>query len=122
MQAGVPVIRIGLQADDGLDEEHILAGCWHPALGQLVRSQLYADLLYRFIPPGQSVTVNCHPARLSDVVGMKRSNLLSQAGRGAQMQVVPDAALKKEEIAVNTHNSTTIYSIITDLHYSIHEV
>jgi histone acetyltransferase (RNA polymerase elongator complex component) len=122
MQAGVPVIRIGLQAEDGLDEEHILAGCWHPALGQLVRSQLYADLLCRFVPPGQSVTVCCHPARLSDVVGMKRSNLLSQAGRGVQMQVVPDAALKKEEIAVTTHDARTIYSIITDLHYSIHEV
>jgi histone acetyltransferase (RNA polymerase elongator complex component) len=122
MQAAVPVIRIGLQADDGLDEEHILAGCWHPALGQLVRSQLYADLLCRFVPPGQNVTVRCHPARVSDVVGMKRSNLLSQAGRGVQMQVAPDATLKKEEIAVNTHDAHTIYSIITDLHYSIHEV
>jgi histone acetyltransferase (RNA polymerase elongator complex component) len=32
MRAGVDVIRIGLQADEGLNEESVLAGCWHPSL------------------------------------------------------------------------------------------
>lgn len=122
MQAGIPVIRIGLQADQGLDAEHVLAGCWHPALGQLVRSGLYADLLCRFVLPGQHVTVYCHPSRLADVVGMKRSNLQSQAGRGVRMQVVPDADLKREELKVVTEDSSSIYSIVNDIHYSIHEV
>ena len=122
MQADIPVIRIGLQADCGLDAESILAGCWHPALGQLVRSQLYADLVCRYVSPGRRVTVYCHPARLSDVVGVRRINLLNQAGRGVQMQVVPDVALKKEELKVETEEISTIYSIIKDLHYSIHEV
>ncbi len=122
MQAGVPVIRIGLQAEKGLDAEHILAGCWHPALGQLVRSQMYSDLLCRFVPVGRSVTVSCHPARLSDLVGMKRSNLLIQAGRGVKMKVVTEAALQKEEIKIKTEDTTTIYSIIKDITYSIHEV
>lgn len=121
-QAGVPVIRIGLQADQNLDADHILAGCWHPALGQLVRSGLYADLLCRFVSPGQSVTVYCHPARLSDVVGMKRSSLLSQRERGVRLQVIPDMSIKKEELKIATENAHTIYSIIRDLHYSIHEV
>ncbi len=122
MQADVPVIRIGLQADYGLDAEHVLAGCWHPALGQLVRSQLYADLMCRFVPSGHCVTVYCHPARLSDVVGMKRSNLLSQAARGVQIQVVPDATLKREDLKVKTEDTSSIYSIINDITYSIHEV
>ena len=51
MQDGIPVIRIGLQADQGLDTDHLLAGCWHPALGQLVRSGLYLDLISRFVQP-----------------------------------------------------------------------
>lgn len=122
MRAGIPVIRIGLQADQGLDTESVLAGCRHPSLGQLVRSQLYADLVCRFVPPGQRVTVYCHPARLSDVVGMKRSNLQRQAERGVQMRVVPDVALKKEELKVEIEEISTIYSIIKDLHYSIDEV
>jgi histone acetyltransferase (RNA polymerase elongator complex component) len=122
MQADIPVIRIGLQADHGLDAESVLAGCWHPALGQLVRSQLYADLVCRFVPPGQRVTVYCHPARLSDVMGVKRSNLQRQAERGVQMQVVPDVVLKREELKVEIEEISTIYSVIKDLHYSIHEV
>ncbi len=122
MQVCVPVIRIGLQADHGLNTESVLAGCWHPALGQLVRSQLYYDLVKRFVSPGQSATVCCHPARQSDVIGMKRSNLRSHAERGVQMQVVPDVALNRDEITIQTENSTVTYSIVSDLHYSIHEV
>lgn len=122
MQAGIPVVRIGLQADHGLDEEHILAGCWHPALGQLVRSQLYDDLLCRVAPSETCVKICCHPARLSDVVGMKQGNLLRQAERGVSIQVVSDAALAREELKVTTDKTTTIYSIIKDCNYSIHEV
>ncbi len=122
MQAGIPVIRIGLQAETGLDAESILAGCWHPALGQLVRSQLYDDLISRSVAPGLSVRVYCHPARLSDVAGVKHGNILSQARREVQMQVVPDAALNKEEITIQTADSSATYSIVSDLHYSIHEV
>jgi len=122
MQAGVPVVRIGLQAEKGLDDKHILAGCWHPALGQLVRSQLYEDLLCRFVPSGQCVTVSCHPARLSDLVGMKRSNILDQARRRVKMKVVTDATLQKEELKVKTEDTAAIYSIINDITYSIHEV
>jgi histone acetyltransferase (RNA polymerase elongator complex component) len=122
MQVGIPVIRIGLQADSGLDAGSVLAGCWHPALGQLVRSRLYADLLTRVVPPGGRVTVYCNPARMSDVVGMKRVNLQRQAGRGVQMQVVPDASLQQEELWIQGGDSTVTYSIISDNHYSIDEV
>ena len=122
MQAGIPVIRIGLQAETGLDAESVLAGCWHPALGQLVRSQLYADLVRRYVSPGRRATVSCHPARLSDVVGVQRGNLQRLAERGVQMQVVPDVTLKKEELTIQTEDSTVTCSIISDLNYSIHEV
>ena len=122
MQAGIPVIRLGLQADTGLDAEHIVAGCWHPALGQVVRSHMFNDVLSRYVPPDQSVTVYCHPSRVSDVVGMKRSNLLSQARRGVQMQIVPDAALLKDEVKVKIKDTSTIYSITKDITYSIDEV
>ncbi len=122
MQEGKPVIRIGLQADNGLNSESVRAGCWHPALGQLVRSRLYADLMCRFVPSGHRATVSCHPARLSDVVGMKQSNINIQAERGVELQVIQDVTLKMEELKIYTDNSTTIHSIISDLNYSIHEV
>ncbi len=122
MRAGIPVIRIGLQADEGLSSETVIAGCWHPALGQLVRSQLYADLIDRFVAPEQSVTVYCNPARHSDVVGIKQSNILKQAERGVRMHVVHDSSIVKEEIKVTNEGSSTKYSIINDINYSISEV
>ena len=122
MQAGIPVIRIGLQADAGLDAESVLAGCWHPALGQLVRSGLYADLIDRFVLAGERVTVYCHPSRLSDVVGVARKNLLTQAQRSVQMQVAQDATLLKEQLRLQKEASCTTYSIVSDLHYSTYEV
>jgi len=30
LRAGVKVVRIGLQADEGLNPDSVLAGCWHP--------------------------------------------------------------------------------------------
>jgi histone acetyltransferase (RNA polymerase elongator complex component) len=122
MRARVPVIRIGLQADEGLTSDTVLAGCWHPALGHLVRSQLYADLISYCVPDGECASVTCHPARLSDVVGLKRTTLLTQLRRGVQLQVETDAALAKEELWIQTEYSSSTHSIISDLHYSIHEV
>ncbi|MDD2542335.1 MAG: hypothetical protein PHH28_15035, partial [Desulfuromonadaceae bacterium] len=116
------VLRIGLQADHGLDAESIRAGCWHPALGQLVRSQLYADLISRMVSSGQRATVYCNPARLSDVIGVRRVNVLNQLRRGVQVLIAPDAALEDEELTIQIEDSRNTYSIITDLHYSIHEV
>lgn len=122
MQACIPVVRIGLQADEGLNSETVLAGCWHPALGQLVRSQLYGDLIDRFVAPDQSVTVYCNPARHSDVVGIKQSNILKQAERGVRMHIVHDSNNIKEEIKVTIEDLSAKYSIINDIKYSIHEV
>ncbi len=122
MKAGIPVIRIGLQADAGLDADAMLAGCWHPALGQLVRSRLYADLIKRVVPFGSGATLYCHPARLSDVIGMGRSTVLALAGSGGDIPVLADAALALEELNVKTEISCVTYSIIKDLNYSIHEV
>jgi histone acetyltransferase (RNA polymerase elongator complex component) len=122
MKAEIPVIRIGLQADKGFDDAHILAGPWHPAFGQLVRSQLYADLLTRYVAAGERVTLRCHPARLSDVIGVRRKNLLGQAARGVLMKVIADGTLRQDVISVQRNDAISQYSIISDLHYSIDEV
>lgn len=122
LQAGLPVIRIGLQADDGLTAETVLAGCWHPSLGQVVRSQLYRDLIESCVAPGENVTVHCHPARLSDVLGQKRCHLDGFARLGVQVRVLPKPSLEKTEIVIEKNTGNFKYDLLTDLHYSIHEV
>jgi len=79
LKAGIPVVRIGLQAEDGLSAEGaILAGCWHPALGQLVKGQLFHDLVVmlaqRFTLTDE-LKLFCHPERLSEVQGHGKRNI-----------------------------------------------
>lgn len=164
MRAGVNVIRIGLQADERLNQDSVLAGCWHPSLGQLVRSQLYGDLLCQMIdrvPDLAPVVVKCHSKHLSDVMGLAKSNLERYQLKDRIAAVVAASGVAEEELIVeimpflphphpdhplegegalsaflpfqggdqegdeNVHQSqvrTLKGNIITDLHYSIHEV
>ncbi len=117
MVLGTPVIRIGLQADSGLSEQTILAGCWHPALGQLVRSRLYEDLLSQVLTVGDAVTIFCHPARHSDIVGLKRQNLIKLSTRGVSVKVLSDSNLFPEEVLVAGTMTMKKYSIMSDLNY-----
>lgn len=122
LQADLPVIRIGLQADQGLNADTVLAGCWHAALGQLVRSGLCRDLIGRHVYPGEEVIIRCHPSRLSDVLGQKKCHLNELAERGIRARVLPDAALEINEIAILKNTERFNYNLLNDLHYSIDEV
>jgi histone acetyltransferase (RNA polymerase elongator complex component) len=124
LRAGVPTVRIGLQADDGLHEGSVLAGCWHPALGQLVGSALYGDLLEQLlaaVPHGQQATVCCHPSRFSDVIGHGRSNLRRLGERGTSLTVRGDAMMKQEELTIQTPAGMLRGDVIHDLNYECDE-
>ena len=124
MLADLPVIRIGLQADAGLNESTVLGGCWHPSLGRLTRSELYFDLLSKMFsstPAGRPCTILCHPSRISEVTGQGKNNLKRLGGRVELVQVKTDVSLKKEELAVESLNYNIKCSIVTDLHYTIYE-
>ena len=124
MRSAVPVIRIGLQSDDGLNETTVLGGCWHPSLGRLTRSELYYDLLCTLLPPapiGLSCTILCHPARISEVLGQGRINLKRLGCRLASAQVKGDETLTKEELVVESLNHCIKGHIVADLHYTIDE-
>lgn len=121
MQAGIDVIRIGLQAGDGLNGKTVLAGCWHPALGQLVRSELYFDLLSKLsahLPGDAPFGVACHPSRLSDVIGQKRRNLARLRPLGVPIIVRPDERLLVEEVAVEYLEQRFKGSLVTGLNYT----
>ena len=124
LRAAVSVIRIGLQADEGLNKSTVLGGCWHPSLGRLIRSELYFDLLCTLlspIPAGLPCTILCHPSRVSEVTGQGRINLKRLGDRVASAQIKADEALMKEEIVVDSVNHCIKGNIVTDLHYTIHE-
>lgn len=122
LQAGIPVIRIGLQADEGLSEEGaILAGCWHPALGQLVKAQLYYDLVVtlasQFVST-EGLQLTCHPDRLSEVQGHARSNLIHWQQSGlAIRKVQADASLQHDRVCLSNLQQKNTGSIINSCIY-----
>lgn len=118
MISKTPVIRIGLQADEGLNKKTILAGCWHPALGQLVRSALYADLIEKMLlqTGGNSIfSLQCHSSRISDCIGQNREHLHRFKSRISD--VAENNSLLKDEIVIKNIKQSFKYSILTDLNY-----
>lgn len=78
--ADIRVIRMGLQADEALSSPgSVLAGPFHPALGEQVYSHIFFALAAAALdrqpdwPPG--VTIRVHPRHLSRMIGAGRGNL-----------------------------------------------
>lgn len=117
LKTGVDVIRIGLQASEEINSESVIAGCWHPAMGQLVRSELYFDLMVQLISGlagNFPLTVRCHPSRVSDCIGHGRKNLFRLRERGVVLdQIVSDGSLSVQEVVVENRNQVFQGNIIT---------
>lgn len=95
-QADVPVARLGLHGEKQL-EANLLAGPYHPAFGQLVRSRLWRRLLAQLGEAWKGNFVN--PADLSDLYGHRGVNRdrLGAAERGRRVQTdrsVPRGVLR----------------------------
>ena len=122
LKAGIPVVRIGLQAEDGLSAEGaVMAGCWHPALGQLVKGQLFHDLVVmlaqRFTLTDE-LKLFCHPERLSEVQGHGKRNIKQWQQAGIPIKkVCSDTALDNQQIRLENLQQKIIGSLLTDCLY-----
>ena len=76
--AGIPVIRFGLNPSEPLSGGDAVAGAYHPAFGELVYSRVYynkAVKLLEGVAPGSCVTLNVAPGRVSMMTGQHRCNI-----------------------------------------------
>ena len=79
--AGIRVIRIGLQPDEELcSPGNILAGPFHPAMGELVKSRVVREQLTTQIAElcakgKKDILLYCHPSLESKLRGQKNSNI-----------------------------------------------
>lgn len=119
VRAGVDVIRIGLQSDEGLSMgETVLGGPWHPAIGQLVRGELYYALAVKIArnSPEPLYRISCNPSRVSDLSGHGGLILKRLQGIGIGVNNVHvDAGLETDEICFETMNHKFRCSVIKDL-------
>lgn len=96
--AQIPVIRLGLNPTEELSGGEAVAGAYHPALGELVLSEIFrrkAMALLRDVPPGAGVRLGVHKSRVSVMTGQRRENLRriqADKGLGALKVTACDAA------------------------------
>lgn len=105
----VPVVRMGLQASDGLnDPSVVLAGPWHPALGHIVYAGLMLDRASGQLQAAQAVprsaTLTVHPRDLSRMRGLNNANLeiLKKRFQLAAIRLVADASLARNQVFVSS--------------------
>lgn len=103
----IPVIRMGLQASDDLEEgSTILAGPYHPSFGHLVYSEIFLEMAVSALksetPKGDCIGIHVHPRSISKMSGQKNGNLkkLRQKFHLQSIKIVPDDSLQEDQLAV----------------------
>lgn len=103
-EAGIPVIRLGLNPTEELSSGEAAGGAYHSALGELVKSRVMlerARALLAESTPGSRVTLGTAERTLSQAIGQKKENLRrlrSEYGL-ADIKVVP-ALVNEGEIVL----------------------
>jgi histone acetyltransferase (RNA polymerase elongator complex component) len=77
-EAGIPIIRLGLNPTEELSAGDAIAGAYHPAFGELVLSRVFLNRA-RVLLAGKGcikdVVLGVSPGRISAMTGHKRSNI-----------------------------------------------
>ena len=79
-EAGIPVIRLGLNPTEELSGGAAAAGAYHPALGELVRSRMWLDRLRQLLNGQklpQDIVITVPKGTVSYCVGQKKANIES---------------------------------------------
>ena len=77
-QAGIPIIRLGLNPTEELSGGAAAGGAYHPALGELVKSRILlekARVLLKGTEPGSRVTLLVGRGKASQMAGQRRENI-----------------------------------------------
>lgn len=74
-QAGVTIVRLGLNPTDELSSGGVKAGAYHPALGEMVYSRRFYNRMAGFVPRDKAFEIIVPPRMLSVAIGQKKCNL-----------------------------------------------
>ena len=104
--AQIPIIRLGLNPTEELSGGAAVAGAYHPALGELVKSRILLDrarTLLQGAAPGSRVTLTVGRGKTSQMTGQKRENLrrLTEEFELARLTIREKPAESGEILAVS---------------------
>ncbi len=102
IERDVPVIRIGLQSGEALEQGiGVAAGGYHPAVGELAYARCFCDFLeaelMKMESAGKFVVVRAHPSDVSKVIGQRgvNRNYLIKTFSLKGFRVLPDGEAVK---------------------------
>lgn len=77
-EAGIRIIRLGLNPTEELSGGAAAGGAYHPALGELVYSRIMRNKAYELLKciRSDAVTLGVNPADVSKLIGQHRCNIL----------------------------------------------
>ncbi|HIC90884.1 MAG TPA: radical SAM protein [Syntrophaceae bacterium] len=108
-QNHIPVIRIGLQPSPILEQKgNILAGPYHPAFGELVRSSILLDRAKAEIQkyaPSKKISLHISPYDLSTLKGQRRENIpqLMNTFKLEELEIISDPHMERGMVWVVKH-------------------
>jgi histone acetyltransferase (RNA polymerase elongator complex component) len=99
-RARVPVTRLGLQGTPELDQgESWVAGPYHPAFGQLVRSFLWLRALEKVALEQGVEAVEVNPADRADALGHHRGNIVRMQQRFGNFAITANPDVSRGRLA-----------------------
>ena len=96
----IDVIRFGLHE---ADECNITGGAWHPAIAQLVQSEIIKENVVNQLSTLKKgeYEIGCSPKKISDFIGQKRANIKYFELQGYKCIVKANANLKGRQFTIN---------------------
>ncbi|MDK9708476.1 MAG: radical SAM protein [Desulforhopalus sp.] len=101
-EAGIRVVRMGLQPSESLDRSY-LAGPYHPAFGELVQSRLWLRRIrarLADLAPAEHLRIHISHRDHGVVVGQKKANIrrLNELGFSGRFTISPDKSMARGSI------------------------
>lgn len=108
----ISVIRLGLQANEGLStNRELIAGPYHPAYGEMVKSRLMLEQLKELLKRNKiispKIVIKFNSTDYSKVVGHKRTNAvtLKDIYPDLLIEFSPDSNIDKNDLVLEQDNS-----------------
>lgn len=103
-EAGIPIIRMGLNPTEDLSGGDALAGAYHPALGELVHSRIMLQKARRLlagVKPGSRVVLGVNRSDVSKMTGQHRCNVDALVSKLSLRELkIHEASVKSGEISI----------------------
>lgn len=110
-KAAIPIIRLGLQKTETMEEEgNIIAGPFHPAFRSLVESAIFLDMAIKLLEaehiPAHKVSFTVSPHDISSFRGNRNANIRSLRSRFqlSDMTILTDTTMKRGTLALSLSN------------------